>query len=324
MKPKPSPFFLLAALALCLPTLAEARSPRLASSAGGITLSLEAPSGAVLPTWQHGGRTWVLGSEGDAYRVRISNSTAERVEVVLTVDGRDAVSGDPGDNVRQRGYLVGPYATLVVDGFRQSLDAVATFRFTGKQDSYGARRGTPENVGVIGLAVFREKRRPVVVAPSWPQPAPGTWSQPRPTPQDPWGGADSGGGLGTRGDFESGKAGSAAPAPTRAGPASDRASTSVDESGAYAEEARPKKSAPSEARREAPRQNLGTQYGESRHSPVVETAFERDRPGVPDRVLGLFYDDARGLTARGIEVYPRRAEGPQPFPVNRRFAPPPP
>jgi hypothetical protein len=79
----------------------------------------------------------------------------------------------------------------------------------------------------------------------------------------------------------------------------------------------------------APRQqnNLGTQYGETRYSPVTEVSFTRARSDRPDRVLTAYYDDARGLAARGIYVRPEPwwQAGPAPFPYNdRRFAPPPP
>src|SRR6185503_4732286 len=78
---------------------------------------------------------------------------------------RDAVSGDLGDYANQRGYLIEPWGSLLVEGFRRSLDEVAAFRFSDKGQSYSARRGTPEHVGVIGVAVFSERPHPP--APVW-------------------------------------------------------------------------------------------------------------------------------------------------------------
>jgi len=49
------------------------------------------------------------------------------------------------------------YGTVVVDGFRRSLDETAAFRFSRPSSSYSARMGTPENVGVIGVAFFSEQ-----------------------------------------------------------------------------------------------------------------------------------------------------------------------
>ncbi|MBV1860108.1 MAG: hypothetical protein KUG77_16970, partial [Nannocystaceae bacterium] len=41
---------------------------------------------------------------------------------------------------------------------RRSLDEVASFYFASRYDSYTARRGTAENAGVIGVALFEEKQ----------------------------------------------------------------------------------------------------------------------------------------------------------------------
>jgi len=137
-------------------------------------VSLEEPGGSPLPSFRRAGATYVLGEPGERYVVRVDNPTPERVEAVVTVDGRDSISGELGDYVRQRGYLIEPWGTLVVEGFRRSLDEVAVFRFTGRARSYSARRGTPQHVGVIGVAIFPERERPR---------APIAKSRPRATPE---------------------------------------------------------------------------------------------------------------------------------------------
>src|ERR1035437_2501749 len=38
------------------------------------------------------------------------------------------------------------------------MDEVAAFVFANEAESYAARTGRPDNVGVVGVAVFREKR----------------------------------------------------------------------------------------------------------------------------------------------------------------------
>jgi hypothetical protein len=47
------------------------------------------------------------------------------------------------------------------------MEQVAAFYFTALPDSYAARTGRPDNVGVIGVALFREE----YVQPVAPQPA---------------------------------------------------------------------------------------------------------------------------------------------------------
>jgi hypothetical protein len=128
-------------------------------------VALLGEQGEQLRTFQHQGRTFVLGQLGERYAVRVTNPSGERVEAVITVDGRDAISGRVGDYFSNRGYLIGPHDSVLVEGFRQSLAAVATFRFSHPGDSYSSRMGTPENVGVIGVAFFPERRRPVTLLP---------------------------------------------------------------------------------------------------------------------------------------------------------------
>ena len=48
-------------------------------------------------------------------------------------------------------------AGVEIDGWRKSMDEVAAFYFTALPDSYAARTGRPDNVGVIGVALFREE-----------------------------------------------------------------------------------------------------------------------------------------------------------------------
>ena len=59
----------------------------------------------------------------------------------------------------QSGYVIERWGNLRIDGWRKSLDTVATFYFTRLPDSYAARTGRPDDVGVIGVALFREQGR---------------------------------------------------------------------------------------------------------------------------------------------------------------------
>ena len=53
--------------------------------------------------------------------------------------------------------MIDPDGQVEIDGWRKSLDEVAAFYFTALPDSYAARTGRPENVGVIGIALFSEQ-----------------------------------------------------------------------------------------------------------------------------------------------------------------------
>ncbi|HZW73257.1 MAG TPA: hypothetical protein VFF43_06895, partial [Caldimonas sp.] len=126
--------------------------------------------GDTLTTWRARGSTWVAGRPGDRYAVRLTNRSGGRVLVVLSVDGVNAVSGENAA-VGQTGYVLAPYQTADITGWRKSYSEAAAFYFTALPDSYAARTGRPDNVGVIGAAVFRERV---------PEPPLGGWFSPAP------------------------------------------------------------------------------------------------------------------------------------------------
>lgn len=127
---------------------------------------IDRDDGQWLPEYTHHGRLYVQGTPGHRYGVRLTNTTGERVLVVLAVDGVNAVSGKNA-HPSQTGYVLAPWQSTEINGWRKSLDDVAQFYFTDLPDSYAARTGRPDNVGVIGIAVFRERRQAI------PNPQPG-------------------------------------------------------------------------------------------------------------------------------------------------------
>ena len=120
-------------------------------------------SGRTLPEYRHRGQDWIAGVPGHRYSVRLTNTTGQRVLVVLSVDGVNAVTGQTAAP-SQGGYVLGPWETAEIAGWRKSLDDIAQFVFTDLPDSYAARTGRPDNVGVVGIAVFNE-RQPVYAPP---------------------------------------------------------------------------------------------------------------------------------------------------------------
>ena len=122
---------------------------------------IDRDNGQWLPEYRHRGQEWIAGVPGHRYSVRLTNTTGERVLVVLSVDGVNAVTGQTA-SPSQGGYVLEPWETAEIAGGRKSLDDVAQFVFTDLPDSYAARTGRPDNVGVIGIAVFRERQvRPI-------------------------------------------------------------------------------------------------------------------------------------------------------------------
>lgn len=112
-----------------------------------------------LPRLPYRGRDYLEGRPGHRYAVVLQNLTGERVLAVVSVDGVNAISGETAGS-QQAGYVLQPWQRLEVRGWRKNLDEVAEFEFTALGESYAARTGRPGNVGVIGVAAFRERRPP--------------------------------------------------------------------------------------------------------------------------------------------------------------------
>ena len=122
---------------------------------GALTVRLLDSNGQPLSGFDAGRRSYVMGEHGARYMIQIRNHTGHRVEAVATVDGLDVINGRAGA-LTNRGYIVGPFATVEIDGFRRSLEQVAAFRFGTVRGSYAAQKGDDRNVGVIGVAFFEE------------------------------------------------------------------------------------------------------------------------------------------------------------------------
>lgn len=121
----------------------------------------------ILPVYRHEGRHYIVGHPGNEYEIRVRNRQHGDILAVVAVDGVDAITGETAD-WQQSGYVLGARGNFSVKGWRKSLDRVAAFYFTSLPDSYAARTGRPDNVGVIGVALFRRKPEPVV----WQTPPP--------------------------------------------------------------------------------------------------------------------------------------------------------
>ena len=239
----------------------------------------------------HGGREYIEGRPGHRFSVSMQNLTGERVLAVLSVDGVNAISGQTAA-ASQAGYVLEPYQQVEIRGWRKSYSDVAEFYFTDLPDSYAARTGRPANVGVIGVAAFRERRPPPIAY----QPAPPPYTP----PYYP-------GGYERRDQQGNAAAKSAAPA--------REASAAADS--AYGGLARSEAAPPS-----AMPQQIGTGHGQRRYDPVSQTHFER-AGSRPNQRVSLYYDSYEALVAKGVirQRYYDYARSPEAFPAG--FAPDP-
>jgi hypothetical protein len=109
-----------------------------------------------LPMYRHKGRRYVAGQPGNEYAIRIRNHTGGRLLAVVSVDGVNAVTGESA-SPDQSGYVLEPGGDVNIQGWRKDLNRTAAFYFSDPSDSYAARTGRPRDIGVIGVALFRER-----------------------------------------------------------------------------------------------------------------------------------------------------------------------
>jgi hypothetical protein len=261
-------------------------------------------TGERLTPWRHEGKLYVAGTPGERYAIELKSRQGERVLTVLSVDGVNVLTGQTAATL-QSGYVIDGWQSYAINGWRKSMDDVAQFVFTALPDSYAARTGRPGNVGVIGVAVYREKAvpsQPITMAP---------YS----LPAEPW-----------RGESRAQAGDASAPAPM-AKKAENEASSDRSAAGAMGEQ-RAERRAEARADRqesladgESKAMKLGTGHGQREHSPTRYTEFAR-QSDTPDEIVTIYYDSRANLIARGIIRSPRFA-APSPFPGNSGFVPDP-
>ena len=266
-----------------------------------------------LPIHQHNGRYYVVGKPGNEYQIRVANRGRAEILSVVSVDGVNAVSGETA-NWSQTGYVLGNQQAFDIRGWRKSMDRIAAFYFTEHQNSYAARTGRPQNVGVIGVAVFRKKVEPPVridppVRP-WPRPHSRSDSRsdsPFPSSSE---GAASGAPMDRARAEEAPAAQAEARTEAQAGAAQDSGSTrgraTLGARGFDADS--PITRAPQKST------TLGTGHGRSEESHVTHTQFERAGAS-PAEIITIHYDTYENLLAQGVIVQPPVYAQPTPTPT---------
>jgi hypothetical protein len=236
----------------------------------------------------------------------------------MSVDGLDVIDGETADFVGKRGYVIPAGGELRLEGWRVSTAEVAAFRFSSVRSSYAGRKGQPRNVGVIGVAIFREREQPqmIIDEPVYR----GGW-------RDEYDGDPGSVDESSGGDDAPEAAQSPPPRPS-----ADSAERSVESTGTLggATAPRGRSEGGKMHRRQTDRAGLGTGFGENRHSAVMWTRFERENPSQPTALAELRYNDATGLAALGVPIQPQlpdedemaHRETADPFP-GTRFATPP-
>lgn len=244
-------------------------------------------TGEVARVWRHAGKLYVAGQPGARYSLRMTNNSGGRVLAVVSVDGVNVVTGETAA-YSQRGYVLSPNQTHDINGWRKSDQEIAAFNFAPLAGSYAARTGRPDDVGVIGVAAFREREAaPIAVSPPVAREARDAAQRRVETP----------------------------PPPLPIPPVASRLETPAS----------PSAMAEARASMAAPSAKLGTGHGAREWSHARLVSFERASAS-PQYVYRLEYDSPARLIASGVMPRPRPSPpAPSPFPGNRNgYVPDPP
>jgi hypothetical protein len=273
---------LAAALAV---TLTAAAGSSAACAAIGTLDVVTRDNGQVLPVYPKDGRRWVVGAPGREYSVRVCNRTNARVLAVMSVDGVNIITGDTAAPA-QSGYVLSAWECADINGWRKSMERTAAFYFTELPDAYATRTGRPENVGVIGVAFFREKAPPVALRKDKVYRLAEEAASGGPYDAKREAAPDS-----VRSEAQNAQR-AAVDAPTPMPPAA------------------------------APLAKLGTGHGRSEESVTQMVAFERES-AAPNETIAIHYDRRENLIAMGVLPRPYASRSPNPFPAWPNFVPDP-
>jgi len=242
------------------------------------------------------GNTFVEGRKGSSFSLEISNLTSRRILTHPTVDGLSVMTGkEASKNDSAHGYILNPYQSMVVPGWRLNDSEVARFFFTGQGKSYAEKIGKGEDKGVIAVAIWEERLTP----PAWTL----SFTAPKNT-------ADAAGGFST---FDT-MSYSEQPSPNinlgETASIYNCSSGDVKTHGGITRGIR---------NRTLTSQNLGTGFGNKvAHS--VSTVYFVPSTVEPVSVAVIYYNDLAGLRARGIKISEKKRDTglPNPFPKDKQ------
>ncbi len=285
-------------------------------------------SGSARPIkeYHHKGQVFVEGRQGSYFELRLRNSNYFAIEAVISVDGLSITDGKPA-GTNSQGYYIGALQTITIPGWLLNSTEVALFQFSGKGQSYAQQSGqTSTNCGVIGIKAFKPKVAPVTRT-HYPYTPPIPW--------DVFNGINHGSNhwwqcdldpvlnthtvCGSLGTNDTQTIGQYMSRPLVSGAS---ASSTVTGLSASITSTHPVERQTSGQSSSEPQNNLGTGFGKASDYKTTITAFQRGDLLV---TMAIFYDDAKGLKARGIQLerpVVKVKQNPDPFPADN-CAPPP-
>ncbi len=216
-------------------------------------------------------RSYFQAFQGKNYSLVVTNPTNQRVGVLIAVDGLNVVNGQRTSlSNHESMYVLDPYESATIQGWRTSLNDVRRFVFVDEDRSYASRTDQANgDMGWIRVLSFREQT-PIAYVPKVRRQ---DWNGPR----------DENG----RNELDGRSRGEAAPAPSAGEGLRAQKAPAMQYQSPPSSDAAP-----------------GTGWGDHRWDPVTQTQFLA--AAYPTDQLVLRYEYESGLRALGILPRQRR------------------
>lgn len=263
-------------------------------------------NGSPLREYLHEGKLFIEGRKDSKFSLRFKNNSSQRAVFVPSVDGLSILSGKSA-SFSSNGYIVGPYSTITVDGWRTSNKDVAQFFFSSPDKSYAKRKGKGGNLGAIGCVVFRQKTRsPLNEIEKYTKFIPDNMLLPKASPGIlPSGGTYE---VYARGVSIQSSGGNLSWDSTSLSSANGLTTVSYSNSNGV--------------NQKYSVQALGTGWGDKKHSEVEEVSFEREDS--PSALFEIFYNTKEELQKIGVSLDKEITYiAPSSFPAETHYCEPP-
>jgi hypothetical protein len=289
--------------------------------------------GRPITQYHHQGNVFIEGRAGSEYEIELRNHTAGRVEVVLSVDGLSVIDGKFA-GPQSSGYLLNAHGNIRVPGWILNNQSVAKFAFADKEQSYSTQmsEGEAHNNGVIGIMAFGEKPR-YVSYPQFHYIAPYQPIYQNSQVKTVYDSVNCGTSAINSSSFTNSSQAFGGAMPVNSLPFIGASLNSVSasaSSGEIHQRRVPNRHRIDESAREEKtsggiiEQSLGTAFGEATNFATTKVSFERAEM---ISMMVVYYDEARGLRARGIEITKqsrkRHQKVPKAFPALQEGCQPP-
>ena len=150
----------------CLEPRLEPRPDRRISGAVAGSIAevsiIDRETGVVLSPHYYRGEYWVAGRPGAKYAIEVRNRLGDGCSLSPRSTESTCCPARPRPSTRAVTYSPPASDSAEITGWRKSDAEIAVLHVHRVSKPYAERTGRPENVGVIGVALFRERQPPSV------------------------------------------------------------------------------------------------------------------------------------------------------------------